>query len=249
MSKGLAVEQRDGVTLLRMQFGRANALGPEVVDVLSTAISELDGAPAVLTGEGRTFSAGLDLLSLHELDRPDFEAFVERFTVLLVQVLAARGPMIAAINGHAVAGGCIMALACDKRVGTAGDFKIGMNELAIGVTLPAAGLEIPRGALSPAALRRVALDAELMDPQRALDIGVLDELAPDAETAVDRACQQARSLGHYGHVYSVVKGSIVGPVAHRIKEHRPGYDLRFVESWFSEEATKAREAALARLKK
>jgi hypothetical protein len=82
-----------------------------------------------------------------------------------------------------------------------------------------------------------------------LDIGVLDELAPDAETAIDRACQRARSLGRYGDVYSVVKGSIVGPVAHRIKEHRPGFDHRFVESWFSDEATKAREEALARLKK
>lgn len=249
MSKGLVVEQREGVTLLRMQFGRANALGPEVVDVLSRAISELDGAPAVLTGEGRTFSAGLDLLSLHELDRPDFEAFVERFTVLLVQVLAARGPMIAAINGHAVAGGCIMALACDKRVGTAGEFKIGMNELAIGVTLPAAGLEIPRGALTPAALRRVALDAKLMDPQTALDIGVLDEIAPDAETAVDRALEQARALGEYGDVFTTVKGTIVGPVAHRIKDHRAAFDHRFIESWFSETATKARVETLTRLKK
>jgi enoyl-CoA hydratase len=202
-----------------------------------------------LTGDGRTFSAGLDLLTLHELGRPDFEVFVERFTVLLVQVLAARGPMIAAINGHCVAGGCIMALACDKRIGTAGEFKIGMNELAIGVTLPAAGLEIPRGALTPAALRRVALDAELMDPQAALDIGVLDELVPDAETAIERALEQASALGRYGDVFTTVKGTIVGPVAHRIKEHRAAFDHRFVESWFSETATKAREEALARLKK
>ena len=249
MSEGLAVEQRDGVTLLRMQFGRANALGPEVVDVLSTAISELAGAPAVLTGSGRTFSAGLDLLSLHALGRPEFEAFVERFTVLLVQLLAARGPMIAAINGHAVAGGCIMALACDNRIGTAGDFKIGMNELAIGVTLPAAGLEIPRGALTPAALRRVTLNAELMDPETALDIGVLDELASDGEAAVERACELARSLGRYGDVFTTVKGGIVGPVAHRIKEHRAAFDHRFVESWFSETARNAREEALAKLKK
>lgn len=249
MAEGLVVEQRDDVVVLRMDFGRANALSPEVVDTMGTAISELGGAPTVLTGTGTAFSAGLDLFTLNTLDRPEFEEFVEKFSVVMVQVLAAQGPMIAAINGHAVAGGCILALACDARIATEGDFKIGMNELAIAVTLPAVGLEIPRGALTPAALRRVILGAELMDPETAWDLGVIDEIVSDPEAAVDRACELARSLAIHPKAFSALKGSIVSPIAHRIKETRVGLDTRFVESWFSDEAKAAREEILARLEK
>ena len=249
MASGLKIEERDGVRVLRMQFGRANAMNTRMLDELAAALSAGDPQPTVLTGEGKIFCAGLDLVELDALDRDDFEAFLTRFSRTMVQVLTTPFPLVAAVNGHAVAGGCVLALACDYRVGTKGEFKIGMNELAIGVTLPAAGLEIPRGALTPAALRRVALNAELMDPQTALDIGVLDELAPDAETAIERACELARSLGQYGDVFTTVKGSIVGPIAHRIKDHRVAFDHRFVESWFSEGARNAREEALAKLKK
>ena len=247
MSEPLAIEERDGVAVLRMQFGRANALNPEVVAHLRAGFDQASPLPTVLTGEGSIFCAGLDLVSLDRMTREEMEAFVERFSALMVQVLTARQPVIAAVNGHAVAGGCVLALACDQRVGTAGDFKIGMNELAIGLTLPAVALEIPRGVLTPAALRKVVLAAELVDPQRARSLGLLDEVADDAETAVDRACEIARHLGREPEAFAHVKGSVVLPIADGIRELRAALDYRFVDTWFSAAATVTRQAAVARL--
>lgn len=247
MAEPLIIEKREGVEVVRMQFGRANALGPQVVGELATALARGGTRPAVLTGSGKTFSAGLDLISLDPLDRTDLEQFVDRFSALMVQVLTTRRPLVAAVNGHAIAGGCVLALACDYRVGTAGDFKVGMNELAIGLTLPAVALEIPRGALTPTALRRVVLNAELMGPEEALSLGLFDEVAEDSEAAVERACQIARQLGQEPGPFASVKGSVVLPIADGIRARRRALDRRFVETWFSEPATQARKAAIERL--
>ena len=248
-SSGLAVEQREGVRLLRMEFGSANALNPTVLDALATGISGEEPRPTVLTGEGSVFCAGLDLMTLDTIGRDDFEEFVTRFSATMIQLLTTPFPLVAAVNGHAVAGGCVLALACDYRIGTAGEFKIGMNELAIGLTLPAVAMEIPRGALEPQALRRVVLGAELMDPDAALGLGILDELADDADAAVDRACDVARELGRSPEAFAAVKGQVVAPVANAIRDRREAMDRRFVDTWFSDATKETRRKAIERLTK
>lgn len=247
MSNGLRIEERQGVSVAHMEFGRANALGPEVVETLIGGLARVSG-PTVLTGEGRIFSAGLDLTGLDGLSRDEVEEFVQRFSTLMIQVLTARRPVVAAVNGHAVAGGCILALACDYRVGTDGDFKIGLNELELGLTLPAAALEITRSALTPLAQRRVVLGAELTDPSTAVELGILDELATDPATAVDVACRKARDMGNAPQAFASVKGALLAPVAEAVKARREALDRRFVDIWFGEEATRRRQQALERLR-
>lgn len=244
---GLRIEEREGVSVARMEFGRANALGPEVVETLIGGLARISG-PMVITGEGRIFSAGLDLVALDELGGEEVEDFVDRFSALMIQVLTARRPVVAAVNGHAVAGGCILALACDHRVGTVGDFKIGLNELALGLTLPASALEIARAALGPQAQRRVILAADLVDPAAAVELGVLDELAADPAANLERACEVAREMGSAPQAFASVKGALVAPVAEAVKDRRKALDRRFVDIWFGEEATRRRREAVERLK-
>ena len=188
MSSGLRVSHIDSVRVLHMEFGAANALGPEVVDAMQRELARAP-APTVLTGEGKVFSAGLNLLQLDDLGRDELGAFVDRFSAAMVSALAAPFPLVAAVNGHAVAGGCVLAVACDERIGTDGPFKIGMNEIAIGLTLPAVVTEIIRGKLSPEHSHTVILGGALYPPQQAKEVGLLDEVAPDAETALRRACE------------------------------------------------------------
>jgi enoyl-CoA hydratase len=247
MSSGLAVEERDGVRVVRMEFGRANALNGEVLAALSTGLSDGAPVPTVLTGEGKIFSAGLDLVSLDALDRAEFEAFLTRFSSTLIQMLTAPYPLVAAVNGHAVAGGCVVALACDYRVGTEGDYKIGMNELTHGLPLPAVASEIPRGALTPQTYRTVVMSGVLMEPETARQIGILDMLAPDAETCLERACVLAREQSKSLEAFAGVKAGVVAPVVAAIRELRDALDRRFTDIWFSETTSEARAATVAQL--
>src|SRR4051794_27933939 len=134
----------DGVALLSLSAGKANAMSAELLDILDAMFSRLeasDARAAVLTGYDRFFSAGLALPTLIDLDRPAMKRFIERFNVVMMRLFAQPRPVVAAINGHAIAGGCVLALQCDWRIMAEGDFKIGLNEVQLGIGLPSVVIE------------------------------------------------------------------------------------------------------------
>ncbi len=236
----------DGVRILHMEFGAANALGPRVIEELVAELQR-EQVPTVITGEGAVFSAGLNLVEVDPLTREEMEAFIERFSVLMTLALTARFPLIAAVNGHAVAGGCVLSMACDYRVGVDGPFKIGMNEMAIGLTLPAVVTEILRGKLSADHARRVILGGALLSPAEAVDVGLLDEVATDSDAAIQRAADVAKDFGKSQAEFAAMKGSLVAPITERLQHTRKALDLRFLESWFSEQTIAVRRDLIARL--
>jgi len=247
MPEGLVVEQQDGVRVVRMQFGRANAMNREMLDALASTLTEGEPRPTVLTGEGKIFCAGLDLVTLHELGEAELEEFLTRFSRTMIQVLTTPYPLVAAVNGHAVAGGCVLALACDYRVGVEGEYKIGMNELSHGLPLPAVANEIPRGALTPQTFRTVVMSGVLMEPETARQVGILDMMTDDAETCVAQACALARQQGKSLEAFAGVKAGVVAPVVNAIKELHEPLDRRFIDIWFSEAATQSRRATIESL--
>lgn len=248
MTRTVRSEERDGVRVVRMEFGRANALGAEVTRELIRVLDD-DRRPTVLTGQGQVFSAGLDLVELADHDRDEMEDFLREFSVVMTRALTAPYPLVAAVNGHAVAGGCVLAMACDHQVGTAGPYKIGMNEMAIGLTLPAIVTEIIRGRLAAPHARRVILGGALYTPEEAEKVGLLDEVAADAEAAIDRACDIAGELGRSPREFAAMKGSLVSPIVEHFKDTREALDRRFLDSWFSEEAETTRRATVEELRK
>jgi enoyl-CoA hydratase len=249
MTAGVHIEQRDGVRIVHMRFGRANAMNRGMLDALGGALDDGDPQPTVLTGEGKVFCAGLDLVQLDRYEREEFETFLTRFSRTMIQVLTTPYPLVAAVNGHAVAGGCVLALACDYRVGAKGDYKVGMNELALGLPLPAAANEIPRGALNPHTYRTVVMSGVLMPPETAQQVGIFDMLCDDAETAVEQACALAREQGKSPAAFAGVKAGVVAPVVNAIRELREPLDRRFIDIWFSEPTSAARRATVEKLTK
>lgn len=247
MEPAIHTEHRDDVRVLRMEFGSANALSPETCAAVSAAL-DADPAPTVLTGEGSVFSAGLNLIALEPLEREAMERFIEAFSVMMVRALAAPYPLVAAVNGHAVAGGCVLAMACDHRIGVAGDYKIGMNEIAIGLTLPAIVTEILRGKLTADHAHDVILGGALYAPEAALDVGLIDHLVSSPEEAVERACHEATELYRSPREFAAMKGSLVSPIVERFRGTREALDRRFVDSWFGEHASAARRETIARLR-
>src|SRR5262249_11196332 len=158
------------------------------------AIVELQSAeqlPVVLTGAERCFCAGLDLRELYEFDRTTLAAFVERLDETVLAWFTLPRPTVAAVNGHAIAGGGVLAVACDLRVAVDRDARIGLNEVQVGIPFPAVPLAVSRYALSPAHVREVLLFGALYGPPEALKRGLVDEVTPAADLLA-----RARQLAH-----------------------------------------------------
>src|SRR6186713_1147523 len=154
-----------------------NALGTAVMQRLLTGLRDGGGRPLLLRGAGDTFSAGLDLKEVAGLEAPAMERYLLLLDDLIDALYCYSGPTVAAVNGHAIAGGCVLALCCDLRV-MADDpkLRIGLNEVALGLEFPPKILALARRRLPPRWLERVVLEAGLHEPAAALALGLVDEL-------------------------------------------------------------------------
>ena len=191
-------EDREGVTILGLEHGKANALDVELSDALAASLAELEAedrcGAAVITGRGDIFSAGVDLFRLLEGGEAYVAAFLRALVGLIDGLRAFSKPLVAAINGHAIAGGGVIAFACDHRVMADGDGTIGVPELRVGVPFPSAALEIVRAAVPRAYLRDVVLRGSLCRPPEALARGLVHEVV-DGDALLDRAIEVAREMG------------------------------------------------------
>ena len=155
-----------------------NALGSRMMVALIDQIRAAGDQPILLRGAGDAFSAGLDLKEVAGLDAPAMEAFLRHLQELIERLFHHPGPTVACVNGHAIAGGCILALACDYRVGTARpEARIGLNEVALGLQIPPGVLSIVRYRVAHA--EAVVLGGGLHSPAEAVRLGLLDALADD----------------------------------------------------------------------
>jgi enoyl-CoA hydratase len=232
----IARSLHEGVLTLRLAHGKASALDVELLDALW---GELDGAAAdvravVLTGTGPIFSAGVDLFRLTR----EGADYVRRFLPLLCRCLHALftfpRPVVAAVNGHAIAGGCVLALACDARLMAEGAGKIGVPELLVGVPFPAAALEVVRFALPPDKVQSLINTGRTLSAQEALAAGLVDEVvAPEALQA--RAQELARQLALIPPpAYRLTKQALRAPALERI-EKAAETDREVLEVWAAPE--------------
>jgi enoyl-CoA hydratase len=171
--------------------GRANALNFESVEALSQAIDKHSTTSRVLVLEGRPgiFCAGLDLAVVRSGDEVLLRQLLDLCEGLYRIMLSSPVPIVAACTGHALAGGALMLLCCDYRVGLRGDFRIGFNEVAIGMPLPRFGSDVARARLNRERFIRATVLAETTGPEEAVTVGFLDEVheADVAEAAARKA--------------------------------------------------------------
>jgi len=184
-------------------------------------------APILLYGEGEAFSAGLDLNALAEGDPRAVTDEIERLVTALFHHPA---PTVAAVNGHAVAGGCLVAQACDYRIGAEHPkIKIGMTGVAIGIAYPPVVLRILRHRLPRHTIERVLLEAERHPPREALALGLLDEVGPDAVEA-GRA-KLAALAAHPRGAYAAAKRALRAGVTDVGADEQAAFDAAAERLW------------------
>lgn len=219
-----------------------NALGTQVMTALLDGLAAANDEPVLLVGAGDAFSAGLDLKEVVSLDRPAMGRFIATLERLVTALYLHPAPTAACVNGHAIAGGCVLALACDVRVSTdAARTRIGLNEVAIGVQYPPALFGIVGQRLPRTTFDRVVLGAGLHGPDVALRLGLVDELAADPlATATARLATLA---AHPRAAYASAKRAHRAPAVAVSDAERRRLDDEIVPSWVADE-TKARLRAL-----
>src|SRR2546426_2424829 len=242
--------ERDGeVALIRLENGKANAIGPSFLDRLESLLGQLgDARAAVITGQGSAFSAGLDLPALVDLDRVRMRAFVLRFETAMMRVFELPIPLVAAVNGHAVAGGCVLALQADVRIGADREARIGLNETQLGIGLPSLVVETLRWQAPGPSLAVLALEGRLVSPREALQLGLLHELAGENEL-LPRALERAAMLAALPPAgVRMVKESLRRPVAAAARANEAAEAERWLETWFAPDSQRRLGETVARLK-
>lgn len=230
-------EALGGATLLRLAYGKANALDLEFCREIERTFHALEseGRPVVVTGSGGIFGAGVDLRRLTEGGPAYVREFMPALSDALLAVFRCPLPVVAAVNGHAIAGGAILAWACDRRVMARGPFRFGVPELAVGVPFPLVPFEITRAALAPPALQDATIAATLWSPEQALAKGAVDELAAP-ETLLEDARTVAEALGRMpATAFRLTKLQLRAPALDRIARQRERWDREVHPAWESEE--------------
>jgi enoyl-CoA hydratase len=187
----------EGTAVIHMDDGKANALSDAMIDALLEALARAEGEAraTVLTGRPDRFCAGFDLRTI--MAGPDeATALLRRGAQLLMKLYGFGVPLVTACTGHALAGGALVGLTGDLRIGAAGAYKVGLNEVSIGLPVPMLALAIARDRLATAELSRATLGAQIYAPADALRAGFFDEVvAPDQ--VLPRALAEATRLGGY----------------------------------------------------
>lgn len=240
---GVRLETRGDLALLRLDKPRGNAIDAALVEALAEGAGKVGADPAVrgvllASANPKLFCPGLDLVTLIDYDRPAMERFMLRFAEAIWALYTLRKPLLAAVNGHAVAGGCILALTADYRVVRRGA-QLGLNEVKIGVPLPWSVSVLLRATVPPPALARVALLGENFADEAALAVGLADELA-EAEGFEETCLRRLRELADKDALaFGATKADLRRDALAAMKVHERERLREFLDGWFSD-PTRAR---------
>ena len=232
------LQKRDGIATLTLGRGKVNALNGAVVDEIRASLKSLEHDPEVksviLTGAGKFFSFGFDVPEFLSFEKAQFARFLTSFTDLYTYLFLYPKPVVAALNGHAIAGGCMLALACDYRVMVTGKARISLNELGFGASVFAGITEMLRFTVGSANATKVLYSGSMYSAEEANNIGLIDEVAAEPDL-MNAAFKMASTLGSkhppaFAGIKSLLRKTIAEDMMRREKESV----REFVDIWYSE---------------
>ena len=229
------IERKDdgGIRLLKLAHGKVSAMDIELGEALTAELKDAAAAPVtalIITGSGSSFSAGVDLFRLIQGGPEYARRFLPVLDNFLRATLTFPKPVIAAINGHAIAGGCILAAACDHRIMSEGNGRIGIPELAVGVPFPALPLQIMAARVPDGPLRDLVFTGRTVPIDEAKTMGLIDEKCPSG-MLLDRATEAAQKLAAIpAGAFALTKEAFYSPILERTRQ-LAALDARVSEAW------------------
>ncbi|MHC4942167.1 MAG: enoyl-CoA hydratase/isomerase family protein [Planctomycetota bacterium] len=247
--KTLSLSRGDGTVLIKLSRGVTNPLGMELINELDDALNELESDPdtsSIVLGSAndKFFSIGFDIPEIFPLSRKDFEIFFRAFEKLCLKLYTLPKPTIAAMTGHAIAGGCILALCCDYRIIAQGNKKMGLNEIKLGVPVPHLPDLVLQSLVGTRSARDVMDTGAFYLPEDALQMGMVDEVLP-LEDVLERATAKADELGAQpGKAFAAIKRNRVESIEANVLVQREEKVSVFLDCWYSPEARERIEEAM-----
>jgi enoyl-CoA hydratase len=242
----VGIEARDGVRVVWLQRG-ANPLDSSMLEALETVLGglEREGAPpAVLASRHPSvFCPGLDLKELDGMPRERLRAVMRGFNGLIRQLVVYPGPTVAALSGHTIGGGCLLALACDRRVMARSGARLGLSEVNLGIPLPAGSIAMLTALYPARGIEQVVLEGDGFGGERAFELGLVERLV-QAEVVIEEACRLAAQLGSRPRgAYATAKRYLRWGLGEAMAERDDAELERFLDHWY-EPATQDRVAAI-----
>lgn len=237
MAETVRLTVDDGLATVRLSRPHGNAINRELVDDLRGVLETVSGSPDVggmlLAAEGKLFCPGLDLQELVDLDRAAMGDFLERFSACILDLYRFPKPMVAALHGHAVAGGCVLALTADWRM-LAGEALVGLNEVKVGVPFPFGVAMILRESVPSSRLEEIALFGRNYRGADAVAAGLAHEVL-DAD-GFESTCRRrlAELAGKDPYAFSVTKRYLRAATVARILEDQQRLAPEFLDGWFAD---------------
>ena len=228
------------VALLTMKHGKANAMDAAFCTELVRRLDELRTSTVralVITGQGNIFSAGVDLVQALDGGPDYFRHFLPPLRRAFEAVFFYEKPIVAAVNGHAIAGGCVLTCAADRRLMAQGQGRIGITELLVGVPFPVVALEIMRFAAAPQHFERIVYSGATFPPDTAVGLGLIDEVVA-ADALMQRAMVAAETMGALGpEAFALTKQQTRQPVRERLDKDGPRFDPAVDAIWYAPETS------------
>ncbi|MGD9723791.1 MAG: enoyl-CoA hydratase/isomerase family protein [Pirellulales bacterium] len=233
----IELEPRGAVTIMRMVRGKGNAINLGLLEASEEALRTIENSPAraaVITGQGSVYGAGVDLQELLAGGAEYLRQFIPRMTSAFERLATFPKPLVAAVNGHAIAGGAINMLACDQRLLARGKARIGLTEVLVGVQFPSWALEIARFATPPQHFPTLICTGRTYLPEEALARGLVDELV-EPERLIDRAVEVAEEMGAIlSETFAATKMAVRRPMIEAARRGTAEQD-KIIDYWCSPE--------------
>ena len=228
----------DDIATVTLQRGKVNALNEPMVEEIDDLFRTLETDTAVksiiFTGAGKFFSFGFDVPEFLHYPKEDFVYYLEKFTNLCTYLFQFPKPVLAALNGHTIAGGCMLATACDFRVMASGKGKISLNEITFGAPVFAGSAEMLRFCVGSRNAQSILYSGAMFAAEEAFGLGLVDQVSSE-DALLEDARKVAQELGEKNSsAFTSIKKLLRKPVAEEMIKYEKDYILKFADIWYSE---------------
>lgn len=235
----VSVSEDGGVATVLLTRGKVNALTEAVIDQLRDSFHDLSSdrrvRALILTGSGKFFSFGFDIPHFMDHSKEDFTRYLSKFTDFYTELFVFPKPVIAALNGHTIAGGCMIATACDYRIMVTGKPRISLNEITFRSSVFAGSVDMLKACVGPQNAESILYSGGMYSAEQALDLGLVHQVSTQEDLLSDAKRVAENLANNSGRAFQSIKHLLRRPVAEEMKKKERQSILEFVEIWYSPE--------------